>query len=524
MDELLAAAAAADEPAKKPPVKPMPRRGDDDHQFAMSANAIDFDSIFADFDSPPPVAPVASEDAEVDLSVAMDGIKPPTAPVRDKEPQADLDGVFGSMRDQSAKRTGLDDAEKEYKRGLALRAAGDIDGCIQALEKASRAPKLRFGTSWLIARLYRERDMMPQALEWLERRRRRPRRPPTNRSSSCSSWPKGSKKSAKSRALAVCIELRPTPGACAMSTPGSIDSPKPRRGADRRSADFSTSSSSSGRPLACRDAVVARLLGAQLFRAGLAPLQPILTTTSCAARWRTGHRQPVRRLRGSHAPVPRATPAELLRDGAMICLVTDRRRLVAAATAAAAAPGALRARLVAQVRHAVDAGIDLIQVRERDLEARALAALVTELLAVTRGTPTRLVVNDRMDVALACGADGVHLRGDSIPIAMARRIAPPSGFSIARSVHGVDEAIAAGADYLIAGTVFRPRRSRDRRLCSVLRAAGNRRGRGCPVLAIGGIAGRSHRQRGGGGRRRVSRHRTVHGFARRRRRRRLPGG
>ena len=172
----------------------------------------------------------------------------------------------------------------------------------------------------------------------------------------------------------------------------------------------------------------------------------------------------------------------------MICLVTDRRRLVAAA--AAAAPGAPRACLVAQVRHAVDAGIDLIQVRERDLEAGTLAALVTELLAVTRDTPTRLVVNDRIDVALACGADGVHLRGDSIPIAAARRLAP-AGFLIGRSVHGVDEAIGAvGADYLIAGTVFSSASKPGQ--TPLLGVEGLRAIAAAvemPVLAIGGIAG-----------------------------------
>jgi hypothetical protein len=62
----------------------------------------------------------------------------------------------------------MDELEKEYKRGLALRAAGDIDGCIKSLEKASRAPKLRFASTWTIGRLYRERDMLPQSLEWLE--------------------------------------------------------------------------------------------------------------------------------------------------------------------------------------------------------------------------------------------------------------------------------------------------------------------------------------------------------------------
>src|SRR5262249_37320331 len=85
------------------------------------------------------------------------------------KPPADLDGVFSNLRDQAARRTDWEEAEKEYKRGLSLRAAGDIEGCIKALEKASRSPKLRFATSWLIARLYRDRQRMPEAPEWLER-------------------------------------------------------------------------------------------------------------------------------------------------------------------------------------------------------------------------------------------------------------------------------------------------------------------------------------------------------------------
>ncbi len=171
MEQLLAAAAAADEPVRKTPLKPIPRRVDEDHHFAMSANAIDLDSILGDFESPaPPAAHASTDAAEVDLSISLDTIKKPAPPARAAgDEEQDLDGVFGSMRTQASKRSGLDDAEKEYKRGLALRAAGDIDGCILALEKASRAPKLRFGTSWLIARLYRDRGMMPQALEWLER-------------------------------------------------------------------------------------------------------------------------------------------------------------------------------------------------------------------------------------------------------------------------------------------------------------------------------------------------------------------
>ncbi len=167
-----------------------------------------------------------------------------------------------------------------------------------------------------------------------------------------------------------------------------------------------------------------------------------------------------------------------------LCLVTDRRRLAGVD----ASPGEARRCLIEQIRYAAAAGVDLIQVRERDLEAADLARLVTDLLDAARGTPTRIVVNDRMDVALACGADGVHLRADSLDVADARRLAPP-GFLIGRSVHHADEAVrAAGADYLIAGTVFPSTSKPDRArwlgaggLQEIVRATRT------PVLAIGGV-------------------------------------
>jgi thiamine-phosphate pyrophosphorylase len=103
-----------------------------------------------------------------------------------------------------------------------------------------------------------------------------------------------------------------------------------------------------------------------------------------------------------------------------ICLVTDRRRRSPTEQAAEAA----------------DAGVDLIQIRERDLDASELAAIVTRIVQITRGSRSRVVVNDRLDIALACEADGVHLRGDSIPPARARAIVPP-GFLIGRQFDGV---------------------------------------------------------------------------------------
>ena len=166
-----------------------------------------------------------------------------------------------------------------------------------------------------------------------------------------------------------------------------------------------------------------------------------------------------------------------------ICLVSDRRRLVPAGAPDAEA----RRCLLEQARHAVDAGVDLIQVRERDLEAAPLAALVSDLVAATRGTSTRVVVNDRLDVALACGADGVHLRADSIAPGAARRLTP-SGFLIGRSVHTIDEAAAArGADYLIAGTVFESVSKPGQSLLGVEGLAVIVRRAAAPVLAIGGV-------------------------------------
>ena len=169
----------------------------------------------------------------------------------------------------------------------------------------------------------------------------------------------------------------------------------------------------------------------------------------------------------------------------MVCLVTDRCRL-----AGADAP-ADRARrcVLAQLRFAVEAEVEFVQVRERDLSASELAALVREMLGVTRGSRTRIIVNDRLDVALACGADGVHLRGDSIEVSAARRIAPRD-FMVGRSVHSFGEAMSAtDADYLIAGTVFpSPSKDESTALLGVdgLRAIA-RRVR-VPVLAIGGVS------------------------------------
>jgi thiamine-phosphate pyrophosphorylase len=168
----------------------------------------------------------------------------------------------------------------------------------------------------------------------------------------------------------------------------------------------------------------------------------------------------------------------------VLCLVTDRHRLCSETVAFEVA----RRRLIDQAKWAVESNVDLIQVRERDLEAADLARLVRDLVGVSRGSRTRVVVNDRIDVALACGADGVHLRHDSVRARAVRTIVP-EGFLVGRSVHGPVEAEGAGpVDYLIAGTVF-PTPSKPAAvptlgldgLADVVRAVA------VPVLGIGGI-------------------------------------
>lgn len=169
----------------------------------------------------------------------------------------------------------------------------------------------------------------------------------------------------------------------------------------------------------------------------------------------------------------------------LLCLVTNRRRL---AEAFGRPLTEARALLLRQIEGAVAGRVDLVQVREGDLDAGALQRLVREALSIAAGSSTRIVVNDRVDVAMAAGAAGVHLRESSITAADARRLAPH--ILVGRSVHSVAAAgIADPVDYLIAGTVFRtPSKPDDVEgigvagLAQIVRAAN-----GVPVLGIGGI-------------------------------------
>jgi thiamine-phosphate diphosphorylase len=164
----------------------------------------------------------------------------------------------------------------------------------------------------------------------------------------------------------------------------------------------------------------------------------------------------------------------------VVCMITERRRLGSNAEDL----------LVRRVAAAAAAGVDLVQVRERDMDGGALTRLVARCVEAVAGTRTRVLVNDRLDAALIAGAHGVHLRGDSMPADRARTLAPP-GFLIGRSVHTVEEARRVttdpGLDYLIVGAVFATASKPGSAVGGVGLLAEVAAATTVPVLAVGGV-------------------------------------
>ena len=149
------------------------------------------------------------------------------------------------------------------------------------------------------------------------------------------------------------------------------------------------------------------------------------------------------------------------------CYVTDRRQ----------------GDLLTCVNAAIHNGVDLIQVREKDLDARPLFDLLCRVRDAARGSRTRVLVNDRLDVALAAKIDGVHLPGHGLPAVRIR----PFVRTLGCSIHSVEEGLQAereGADFVVFGPIFAtPGKSPAgvealRVVTTAIRI---------PVLAIGGI-------------------------------------
>lgn len=164
--------------------------------------------------------------------------------------------------------------------------------------------------------------------------------------------------------------------------------------------------------------------------------------------------------------------------GPVLSLISDRRRLSDGAN------------LVPLVAAAARAGVHLIQVRELNLDGRSLVALVRACLVAVQGTRARVIVSDRLDVALAAVAHGVHLREQSMPAAAVRAIAP-QGFCVGRSVHTVADAARVtadgGLDYLVFGPVFETPSKPSAQGVGLDALARAVRATPLPVLALGGI-------------------------------------
>jgi thiamine-phosphate pyrophosphorylase len=143
------------------------------------------------------------------------------------------------------------------------------------------------------------------------------------------------------------------------------------------------------------------------------------------------------------------------------------------------------------VQAAVVARIDLVQIREKKLTASVLYQLATSAAGLTKGSATKLLINDRSDIAAAAGADGVHLTTSSLPTAIVRQ-SFGDGFLIGVSTHSLEEARLArkgGADFAVFGPVFETASKKEfgeppgltglARVCSELSPF--------PILALGGV-------------------------------------
>jgi thiamine-phosphate pyrophosphorylase len=171
----------------------------------------------------------------------------------------------------------------------------------------------------------------------------------------------------------------------------------------------------------------------------------------------------------------------------VLCYVTDRTALKATGAQA----------LIAKIHLAIESGVDWIQIREKDLPARELLTLTRGAVRMAKDASerTRIIVNDRLDVAVATGAAGVHLGRESVAlpdvVRWCRAGNAPPGFLIGASCHQIEEALEAercGASYIFFGPVYDTPSKRPfgppqgierlRRVCEAVRI---------PVIAIGGI-------------------------------------
>ncbi len=146
--------------------------------------------------------------------------------------------------------------------------------------------------------------------------------------------------------------------------------------------------------------------------------------------------------------------------------------------------------LLENVHAALDGGVKGVQLREKDLDARDLYRLALEVRRLTERYEARLLINDRADIALAVGADGVHLGGTSLPVETVRRLVGPERL-IGASTHSLQEISQAqegGADFVTFGPVyFTPSKSAYGPPVGLEKLKAACAGSALPVFALGGV-------------------------------------
>lgn len=146
-----------------------------------------------------------------------------------------------------------------------------------------------------------------------------------------------------------------------------------------------------------------------------------------------------------------------------------------------------------KILEALSAGVDLIQLREKNLTSAEYLADAVWFREQTRKSGTTLIINDRLDIALACGADGVHLGASDIPVADARRIAGMCGlehFIVGATAKTPEQAVRAaeqGADYIGSGAWYTTSTKPDAVPISDQTFSEIRRAVKLPIVAIGGL-------------------------------------
>lgn len=141
-----------------------------------------------------------------------------------------------------------------------------------------------------------------------------------------------------------------------------------------------------------------------------------------------------------------------------------------------------------RIEQAIKAGVTLVQYRDKEVSSREAYQLALKIQKITTKYNVPLIINDRVDICLAIGADGVHIGDDELPVNIVRQLLGPEkiiGVS-AKSIERAKEAMDEGADYLGVGAIF-PTKTKDSDVIGVRKLSEIKEKISIPVVAIGGL-------------------------------------